>query len=385
MFYTSRRRKLYDFFKTGNLKYYIAFGFVFVAVITAIIIISHNRPQNNVNPTSEADVTDETSVAPTTTEAGDNKGGYRLILNKANHQITVYAYDARNELSDTPVRYILCSHGDIREGTYRAQNSVSKFSWMTDSTDRIFRYVSDFGNGVLFRTAEYSELNDRNSLKVSEYSVIGEKASDYGIVMVLSDAKWIYENCGLSSEIVVITDDTEEVSDTAIRTVKIPAGLYWDPSEDIAGSPWLTNRLKSIKTVSDSITLNVNASEISLLSNVIILDEYDNDCSSKVFLTGKYDLTEAGEYTIVYNAVDIFGNHLKAEATLTVIDPTIPSETETETDDTEDDTTDSSTTDENNTSSDVTDNSTSVENASETSGENVTEAFLETDTTEVLE
>lgn len=335
MVYTSRRRKVYDFFKTGNTKYYIAFGFVFVAIITAFILISRSR-LNSGNSTTTGNSNEEvTSSIINETEAPDSKGRFKLCLNKATGQITVYAYDKNNELINEPIRYILCSHSDILEGSYTGSESSSKTGWYANSSDKYYRYVSDWGNGIFFRTAEYSTLNERNSLVVSEYQKIGAQPIESGIMLVLSDAKWIYENCSFDSELFVYSDIEEPIADSVIRTMAIPEGLFWDPSENIAGSPWNDTVLKSMSVTSDKIDVSLGISELGILKYVSVFDEEDNDCSSKVFVTGSYDLNKAGEYQITYNAVDLFGNHLTKQVRLTVIDYSIPSETETEETDTE--------------------------------------------------
>lgn len=377
MFYTSRRRKLHDFLKTNNLKYYIVFGFAFIVVFVSIIFIYRSKLSDNNNSTATtAPLAESNSQAESQSEELNAKGRYRISLNKAINQISIFEYDDDNEINSEAVRHIICSHNNIEDGIYKDFTRVAKSGWFANDSDGFYRYVTDMGNGLIFRTATYRELNKRNSLDVQEYSLIGQVTNANGIVMTLADAKWIYENCGLRSDVLVYSDENEVRATDVINTTSIPAGLFWDPSEDISSSPWISTELKSIKPINSTISVPLGSSELTLLSFVKVLDVSDVDYSTKAFITGYYNLNVAGIYNIVYNAVDLYNNHLSASVVLKVIDYSTP--TDVSTNDTEDITNAS----EVNTTTSIPDSTTANEEVT-TSENSTTDATMET-TSEII-
>ena len=91
MVYISKKRGIKDFFKTRNMKYYIAFMILFLAVIATIIIVSKRiRPDGRSDAAPTDTESDTESYNEPVTSA---RGMYRITINLATHMITAYAYD----------------------------------------------------------------------------------------------------------------------------------------------------------------------------------------------------------------------------------------------------------------------------------------------------
>ena len=59
--------------------------------------------------------------------------------------------------------------------------------------------------------------------------MLGQPASHGCVRLCVRDAKWIYDNCGLYTTVVV--SDTEYTPFDKVPTIKIPAGQNWDPTD----------------------------------------------------------------------------------------------------------------------------------------------------------
>ncbi len=330
MVYTSKRRRFRDFLKTRNWKYYAAFFLFFIALIAVIVVINY-RYRNNSNKQN-------TTVEETTTsndvldESNNSIGRYKLSINMAVNQITVYNWiEDEAAYSEQPCRYMICSvNQSLKEGSYSSVNSTSvKNSWINDSDETFYRYYTDYGNGISFHTAKYSENKNKNSLVIADYNTIGQSSENSGITLLCDDAKWIYENCSNDSEIYIYSDDTEEISDTVNDIITIPAGITWDPTDYSSGSPWCQTKLQSI-SANNKVTVVSNIAESQLLNYVTALDEDNNNVNVYVYITGKYDLSKAGTYSITYNIADIYGSYLTKSVTLIVEEAPTQEETTTE-------------------------------------------------------
>ena len=194
MVYISKKRGIKDFFKTRNMKYYIAFMILFLAVIATIIIVSKRiRPDGRSDAAPTDTESDTESYNEPVTSA---RGMYRITINLATHMVTAYAYDeTKGEYSNEPGRYMIAGIGAITEGSYQTSDGI-KMTWF-ESDDGYYRYYSNYGNGIEFHSALYNTSNDKNSLNASDFNTIGTDTDTPGITLQLADAKWIYENCNM--------------------------------------------------------------------------------------------------------------------------------------------------------------------------------------------
>ncbi len=353
MVYISKKRGLKDFFKTKNLKYYIAFFMIFLTLIAVIVIISRNiKPESDVveNETTE----DETDTGHQDETASALRGVYRICVNKATHMVSAYQYnEADGAYSDSPSRYMIAGIGVIENGTY-SSGEGSKRSW-SETDDGYYRYYSDFGEGIIFHSAIYNTMNDKNSLDVSDYEKIGTDTDGTGITLQLADAKWIYENCSFESEIVVYEDEDEEIDADFIDIMEIPDGITWEPTDDAEGSVWCPSEAVSLDCA-DEITVTAGSGMGAVLSHVNARGRAGESLISYVYITGEYNLNQAGSYNITLNLADLYGNYLTRQTRLIVEDDETAAPDTSEAETTEDDVTVSepaeSGTDENSTTAD---------------------------------
>lgn len=352
MVYTSRKRNFRKFIKTHNLKYYAAFLAMVLAVIAAVVVINRNNSRGSLPTESDAtaDHTESVSGGQTEAETENLRGVYRLCLNLATGRMAAYEWDGEaGKFSDSARRHMLFAAKNIKEGEYKAPYSAaSKSTWASSGSaaeagagEQFYRYVTDFGDGMVFHSASYGALNDKNSLIADSYMAIGVTAEQNtegyraslspGVTLTVADAKWIYENCSFESEVLVYSDAKEEKPEPANSIISVPEEITWEPTDDSRGTPWCQTRVEEFTAMSELI-LDVKAPGKFLMLNVRAVDSEGGDVSEYVYITGGFDLEKPGEYGIVYNIIDIFGNHLERAAKLTVKEPETESQTPSETD-----------------------------------------------------
>lgn len=399
MIYTSRRRNFRQFIKTRNLKYYIAFLAMVMAVIVAVIVITKNGKQNKIPD----DRPDNTGVADNETDSGtDNetetdivpetvRGIYQICVNLATNRIAVYEWnDDEEAFSDKAERYMLFASKNIQEGEYKAPYShTDKNAWKeSENETRFYRYATELGNKLIFHSADYNIFNDKNSLLVESYSAIGKDLPDGpvvnvskddvlsdGITLTLADAKWIYENCSYECSVKIYSNPSEDLYEPAYQIISIPDDITWEPTDSSYGTPWCQTEIATLDSPKQFELISLGAPLSYLLERAKATDITGADVSKYVYLSGDYDLDEPGEYSLHYNLIDIFGNHIQNPFKLVV------SGHHNTTDDAPDDiTTAKETSSENSPSVETTEQESSYEPAtSENNSEYITDSYPETE------
>ena len=323
MVYISNRRGFKDFFKSRNTKFYIAIMIIFIAVvITTAIIIHKTKKYNGDKHNNSESASENITSGPDSESTTDIEGIYNIQINLSNYTITIKDYN------DNFVRKMLCSFNSFEEGEYKNTDGTGLRNVWYDDKNNFYRYYTDFGNGLIFHSASYSEKNNKNSLNSDEYNMIGGKSNTPGITLSVADAKWIYEHCSFDSVITIYTDKNERHT---LELIKIPDGITWDPTDVTTGSPWVQSRIKSMDAPS-TITIEEKSSDLSdIRKQIKAFDTENNDISDYVIISGNFDLTSHGKYQMVIRLIDIYGNDLRKDIELIVTEKETESETESET------------------------------------------------------
>lgn len=323
MVYISNRRGFKDFFKSRNTKFYIAIMIIFIAVvITTAIIIHKTKKYNGDKHNNSESASENITSGPDSESATDIEGIYNIQINLSNYTITIKDYN------DNFVRKMLCSFNSFEEGEYKNTGGTGLRNVWYDDKNNFYRYYTDFGNGLIFHSASYSDKNNKNSLNSDEYNMIGGKSNTPGITLSVADAKWIYEHCSFDSVITIYTDKNERHT---LELIKIPDGITWDPTDVTTGSPWVQSRIKSMDAPS-TITIEEKSSDLSDIRKQIKAFDTDNkDISDYVIISGNFNLNSHGKYQMVIRLIDIYGNDLRKDIELIVTEKETESETESET------------------------------------------------------
>ena len=263
----------------------------------------------------------------------ESESPYLIKVNRAANCVTVYSKDAEGHYT-TPIKAITCStgkkEGDTPLGTFKTSE---KYDWrlMVDGTYSQYAYRIE--GEIMFHSVPCFD-EEKDELEYKEYNKLGTAASLGCIRMTVRDAKWIYDNCPAGTTVVIYDDESNPGPLGKPETIKIPEDSKysgWDPTDPDPENPWLS----CAPVISNAVDLTVKTgSSINLLKHITAVDTCGNDISKNVGITGNYDLSTPGIYTVTYTVTDLLGKTTSVSAYITVTDldiETTPVETATAT------------------------------------------------------
>ena len=144
-------------------------------------------------------VTDEPLAAPIVPEAQ-----YTLMVDVANQIVRAYTYDENGEYT-VLVREMICSTGTEKYATPLGTTIMPKKrarwgyfpTWGSHA-----QYLTRIDAANAFHSVLYSEPDER-TLSVKSFEQLGTPASHGCVRLLVSDAKWIYDNCAEGTIITV--------------------------------------------------------------------------------------------------------------------------------------------------------------------------------------
>ena len=193
--------------------------------------IPETEPPTTISPT-QAPTEPPTQATP--------KGNYLVKVNVAHNCITVYEKDENGEYN-VPVVAFVCS--TAREGKTTPLGTFTtsaKWDWAIMGDGTYTQYVYRFNGPYLFHSVPYF-TQSHSDLEYEEYNKLGESASAGCVRMRAIDAKWIYDNVGVGSTVIVYSDETSPGPLGKPEVEKIPTDSPfrgWDPTDPHPDNPW---------------------------------------------------------------------------------------------------------------------------------------------------
>ncbi len=158
------------------------------------------------------------------------QSSYKLTVNRVKCQVTVYAANETGNYC-IPVKTFTCSVGKAATpthvGTYQTVRKSNPVELMGPSWGKYGTQINAYGDW--FHSVACSNPDPTYSLAAGNYNMLGQPASHGCVRLCVRDAKWIYDNCGIYTTVVV--SDTEYTPFDKVPTIKIPAGQNWDPTD----------------------------------------------------------------------------------------------------------------------------------------------------------
>ncbi len=162
-------------------------------------------------------------------------GDYIIKINKAMKTMTVYAKDGDNGYI-IPVKSILTTIGnDTPLGTYKTYEAY-RWKYMHDADGGAYycQYLLRFKNGYILHSIIYQGAADSYHLLADTYNQLGKNQSDGCVRMLSGDAAWIYNNCGVGTQVTIYNDEwvTGPFDRPAIEQA-IPRTQNYDPTDPV--------------------------------------------------------------------------------------------------------------------------------------------------------
>lgn len=169
----------------------------------------------------------------------DSTPQYYIKVNYGAQVVTVYTKDSEGKYTK-PVRAMACSTGTYTptSGVYSTPN---RFRWLDMVGDVYAQYCTQIVGDILFHSVPYLTKYDHSSLEYWAYDKLGTRASLGCVRLTCRDAKWIYDNCRLGTQVEFYSSSnpgplgkpsTRKISDA-------PSYVRgWDPTDPASGNPW---------------------------------------------------------------------------------------------------------------------------------------------------
>lgn len=291
---------------------------------------SKNKTEKNTEQTAEntkkhSSDDDQNSPDDYDYSLSDSDSPYLIKVNRAANCVTVYSKDADGHYT-VPIKAIVCSTAKDKESTPLGTFKTSeKYDWrlMVDGTYSQYAYRIE--GEIMFHSVPCFK-QDKSRLEVEEYNKLGQPASLGCIRMTVRDTKWIYDNCPPGTTVVIYDDESNPGPLGKPESIKIPEDSEysgWDPTDPDPENPWLS--CGPIISNAYDLTLKTGSS-MNLLKYITAVDTCGNDITKNVGLTGNYDLSKPGIYTVTYTVTDLLGKTVSVSANITVADNVVETE-----------------------------------------------------------
>ena len=164
---------------------------------------------------------------------------YYIKVNYGAQVVTVYTKDSKGKYT-VPVKAMVCSTGTYTptSGVYKTPN---RFRWLNMIGGVYAQYCTQIVGDILFHSVPYLEKYDHSSLEYWEYDKLGTKCSLGCIRLTCKDAKWIYDNCKLGTQVEFYSSSNPGPlgKPSARKISSAPSYVRgWDPTDPASNNPW---------------------------------------------------------------------------------------------------------------------------------------------------
>lgn len=247
---------------------------------------------------------------------------YLIKVNRACNTITVYEKDSNGKYT-VPIKAMVCSVGTGSRTITGTFNTKEKYRWKLLNGDVWGQYATRIVGGILFHSVYYYGYCDPATLATKEYNKLGKAASQGCIRLTVADAKWIYDNCPIGTQVIIYDDKKNPGPLGKPESINIPLNVRWDPTDPDENNPYKNKQPKI--TGAKNQTLDYGKT-IDLLSGIKAVSSLGDDITSKLRVEGNIDYKTPGKYKITYSITDNLNRECKKAITITVKAPKISSD-----------------------------------------------------------
>lgn len=167
----------------------------------------------------------------------NHEASYYIIVNYASNVVTVYGKDGNNEYT-VPVKAMVCSTGVAtpKSGVYKLTNT--RYKWRALFGGVYGQYAVKIVGNILFHSVPYLST-DNSTLEYWEYDKLGTSASAGCIRLTVTDALWIYNNCGSGTQVEFSSSASNPLGKPSARKISAyPELRGYDPTDPASNNPW---------------------------------------------------------------------------------------------------------------------------------------------------
>ncbi len=200
---------------------------------------------------------------------------YYIVVYLKSQSVCVYGKDSEGFYNKL-IKSFTCSTGKAGSSTPTGLYSIiQKLRWAYLKGSVAGQYSCCFRDKYWLHSVPYNKKSP-NTLNDAAYDKLGKRASSGCIRLCTRDAKWIYDNCAVGTQVFVYNGSGPAGSGVPAR-VDLPEYAGWDPSDRWSpGNPYFTNPPTSTSTTSSTV-----ASEDSTSSSTSVSDATSASSSSE--------------------------------------------------------------------------------------------------------
>lgn len=199
----------------------------------------------NINSIEELQKLNEKELEEAKKKEENNQKGvtstpqYYIKVNYGAQVVTIYTKDSNGKYTK-PVKAMVCSTGTYTptSGVYKVPN---KFRWLDMIGDVYAQYCTQIVGDILFHSVPYLEKYNHSSLEYWAYDKLGTRASLGCIRLTCKDAKWIYDNCKIGTQVEFYSSSNPGPlgKPSARKISNAPSYIRgWDPTDPVSNNPW---------------------------------------------------------------------------------------------------------------------------------------------------
>lgn len=249
----------------------------------------------------------------------DNGLPYAIKVNRQENIVTVYELDSQGYYT-IPVKVMCCSVSEDDTTPIGLFNTSDRFEWALLIGGVYGQYAYKIYRGILFHSVPYV-TNSHSQLETWEYNKLGTGASLGCVRLCVADAKWIYENCPVGTQVEIFDSDYYGPlgKPQPAYVLEDDENPGWDPTDMTAGNPYMTEG--QIFGIRDH-TIQVGE-PFDEMSGVMAFSTDLEDVTPMLTVEGKVDNQAAGDYQLKYT-FDDHGQPVTASIVITVEDNEAP-------------------------------------------------------------
>lgn len=250
------------------------------------------------------------------TEAKAQKG-YVIKVNLGTNCVTVY------DKKGKPVKAMTCSPGKATPvGTFY---TPVKYRWHEMVGNCYAQYCTRITKGFLFHSVWYYKKNDKSSMSVRAYNLMGQTDSLGCVRLLCKDAKWIYDNCALKTKVVIFRGKKKDdpLGKPSFQKVNANKRTSWDPTDPDPKNPYIKRRPK-MTVKKTTFEYNSKVTEKSVATFKDYKGKKLTTKNAKITITGKLNTKKLGTYKVRYKVRDKRGYTLTKTVAFRVVDTKAP-------------------------------------------------------------
>ncbi len=199
---------------------------------------------------------------------------YYVDVDTKNQVTKVYTYDENKEYT-VLVQVMICSTGTSKYpsdvGTWTLSGRTARWCTFPKWGGGTAQYWTKINESIAFHSVMFANY-DTSKLNEKSFNKLGKKASHGCIRLTVTDAKWIYDNCGKGTQVYIHNDgntDSELLAFAKYRKTHTSVQLPDTSSYNINDQPPEYRRLKSGSQGEDVTWLQMTLKELGYFDSTV--------------------------------------------------------------------------------------------------------------------